>query len=335
MIENAFPLDTVIRWAADITGKGQHSDRDLLLDLIKESLEALYLEESVENLRKWCIPSCGCSITAPKELANPVMYKVGDKVSPVRTKAYEFLGYTRKDAEGYYGDLQYQGEYPTYFDMPSGGAQVCARALEQLPQLKESDPQPHLVVQGLNASGNPVYSRRKNGEMDIGEIVPIVGPDCPPPSSYNKFKEITSVRIVNSNHNIHFMWANIPSGAVTASSIGLLAYYDPGDEYPAFRRYKIPSLANSKYCYNIEVLGHLKMPSLRYDNELVRGFNSNTIRSMIRANYYRSKNDIQGATFNSGLAMTSIRKNNEKRHKNSDEVAVNQATSAGKFPTVY
>lgn len=335
MIENAFPLESVLRWAASITGKGVGSDRSLLLDIIKESLEALYREESVQNIRRWCLPTCGCSITAPKEMAEPIKYKIGNKVGVIRTKAYEFQGYVRNDVEGYSSDLYYQGEFPTYFDIPSGAAHVAARALEDLHTLDRGKDGPYLVVQGLNATGNIVYARRKDGEMGVGEIVPIVGPNESPLASYNQFSKITSVEIKNSSYNVHFMWAKNVVNASTASSFGLLAYYDPGEDLPSFRRYSIPSLQNADCCYEVEVLAKLRVPELKYDNELIRGFDSGTIRNMIRANYLKSKNDIQGATFNSNLAMGAIRKDNEKRHRNGDEIPVNIATSAGKFPQIF
>lgn len=117
------------------------------------------------------------------------------------------------------------------------------------------------------------------------------------------------------------------------TEVGLLSYFDPGEELPGFRRYSFP--ANTEDCYTVEVLGLLRQPELRYNNELIRGFDSGAIKNMIRANFSKDKNDIQGAQFNASLAMTSIRKKNDKNSPNTDNIDVNIVTSAGSFPEVY
>jgi len=330
VIEKAFPLTTVIRWASEITGKSQKSDRVQLIDIIRESLEALHNEESLDNLRKWCIYSCGCTITMPKELADPIKYKIGSKTGPVRDRAYEFIGYVRgDDVEGFRNDLSYIREYPTVFDLPKQGGRIAARSLDFY---TKGSVCPYLVIQGEDIHGREVFTV-SDGKTDVGERVLLSQPNESPSYTKTIFKRITSVRIVNSEVNIQFVWCNAPTYGSAPTEVGLLSYYDPGEEYPGFRRYSFP--ANADECYTVEVLGHLRQPELRYDNELIRGFDSGAIMNMIRANFYKAKNDVQGAQFNASLAISAIKKKNEKISPNTDNIDVNITTSAGSFPEVY
>lgn len=329
--EVAFPLETVLRWAANISGKGVKSDREKLIDLIRESLEALFNEESVENLRRWRIYSSGGFITAPKELAEPLKYKIGCKVGPIRDKAYEFLGYARNDSTGYQANFTYVGEYATYFDLPIQGGRLAARSLDYYDCTVK--PAPYLLVQGVDINDKTVYSPH-DGKLDVGERIYITPPDQAPTYSKTIFKKVTSVRIVNAQLNIQLVWCNTHFFGATPYEFGLLANYDPGDSFPTFRRYSFP-VGDSSCCYALEVLGQLRQPALVYDNELIRGFDSGAIQNMIRANDLKAKNDIGGAQFNSGLAMTSIRKKNERLAPNTDAIPVHVPTSAGKFKNVY
>lgn len=329
-MEKAFPLETVLRWASEITGKPAKSDRNRLVDIIRESLESLHNEESLENLRKWCVYSCGCLITMPKELGIPYKYKVGNAVGPVRQKPYEFLGYARDDSldPGYRQDLAYAGTASTFFDLPAQGGRVAARALERF-----TSGSPYLVVQGDDIYGNEVFTPNAEGKLDVGEIVPVSTVDQAPSYSKTIFRRIKSVRIVNSQLNIQFVWCNAKNYGDIPYELGLLSFYDPGEEYPSFSRYALPVETND--CLTVEVLGQLKQPALLYDNELIRGFDSGAIKNMIRANYFKDKNDIQGAQFNASLAVSSIRKKNEKVNTNGDLIAVDPALSAKSFPEVY
>lgn len=343
--EAAFPLETVLRWASNISGKGIKSDRDKLIDLVRESLEALFNEETVENLRRWTIFSSGSFITAPKELAEPLKYKIGHKVGPIRDKAYEFLGYARNDSTGYQTNFSYVGEYATYFDLPIQGGRVAARSLDYFDYTKydssnlackttcSKDEPPYLLVQGTDINDKVVYSPH-DGTLDVGERIYITPPDQAPTYSRTIFKKISSVRVVNAQLNIQLVWCNTHYFGATPYEFGLLANYDPGDSFPTFRRYSFP-LHDTSCCYALEVLGQLKQPALVYDNELIRGFDSGAIQNMIRANDLKSKNDIGGAQFNSGLAMTSIRKKNERLAPNTDAIPVHVPTSAGGFKNVY
>lgn len=328
-MEKAFPLDTVIRWASEITGKAPKSDRHKLIDIIRESLESLHNEESLTNLRKWCVYSCGCTITMPKELGTPFKYKIGSAVGPVRNIPYEFLGYVHGDSisSGFRDDLAYAGESPTFFDLPVQGGRVAARSLERF-----TGNTPYIIVQGDDIYGREVFTVNE-GVTDVGERIYISPVDQSPSYSKTIFRRINSVRLVNSELNVQLVWCNTKNYGDTPYEIGLLSYYDPGEELPSFKRYSLP-IATSD-CLTVEVLGHLKQPELRYDNELIRGFDSGAIKNMIRANFYKDKNDINGAQFNASLAIGSIKKKNEKHSPNADMIAVDLATCAKSFPEVY
>lgn len=330
MSDKAFSLEQVLRWAAKTTGLSVRTQREDLIDIIRASLEALTNEESVDTIRKWCIFSSGCYLTLPKELQDPTKYKLCGKSGPVRSRLYEFMGYVREDdVEGFSSDLRYVGTFPTFFELPSQGGRVAARSLEMF---AGGDP-PYIVVQGEDMLGNVVYTPTPDGNVDIGERIYISQPNKAPIYSNTKFKRITSVRIVNAEINIQFIWCNVAAEGQAPHEMGLLSYYDAGEEYPTFRRYKLPVTGEDSY--RVEILGHLKQPSLRYDNELIRGFDSGVIQDMIRANYYKSKNDLDGARFNSSLAVSSIRKRNEKLIPNSDLIDVDVETCAGSFKVVF
>lgn len=325
MSEVAFSLGKILKWASDITGKGLRADRENLIDLVREALEALSSEQSLEDVRKWCIPSCGCLVTIPREMADPIKYRVGDKTGPVRDQFYEFKGTAPKDCPDMKTDLKFQGTSPIFFDLPTQGGRVAARSLNTF----APEATPVLLVQGKDIYGREVFHTHE-GKTDVGERVAIAQPSDAPEYSKTIFKEITSVRIIDAELNIQLIWCNAKEYGQTPFEMGLLAFYDPGEEMPCFRRYSFPAM-DCSCCYNVEILGNLRIPELRYDNELIRGFSSNAIRNMIRAVYYSTKNDINGATFHSGLARTNIRRNNEKKSKNTDLLDFFAPTSGGSF----
>lgn len=331
MVDSAFPLSEVLRWTSAITGKTVTQNRETLIDLIRETIDVLHAEESTENLRKWCIPSCGCVVTIPKEMETPVKYRIGDKVGPVRNFTYQFHGYTRYDCTGYNSDLRYIKESPIFFDLPKHGARVAARAVEYYtPDCKPED-LPYLIVQGYNTAGQLVSRMTDDGHADIGEKIYISQPDQAPEYSEQVFSSITSVRVVGEV-NTMLVWCNVTEYGKTPNEYGLLSIYDRGDELPSFRRYELAPVLDSSCCYEIEVLGHLRKPMLKYDNELIRGYDANTLRSMIRAKHAQSSNDINGATFNASLAMGSLRKQNEKQQNEADNIQIFAPTAPGNFP---
>lgn len=340
-IESAFPLDQVLRWASDITGKGITENREQLIDIIRETLDVLYQKESVENLRKWCVTTCNGCITLPREIGTPEKYKVGEEVGPVRGKAYEFQGFVRTaDCENYKTDLRYLGEYPTQLDLPKCGGRVAAQSIDYFECDRDINKRPYVLVQGKNLEKREIFTDLNSGEqnkgiMDQGERVYISAPGVTPEYSRTVFSEISSVRIVNAPLNIRFVWCNSRAWGEQPYEVGPLALFDAGDELPGFRRYFIPGIATT-CCYTVEILGKLRMPLLRYNNELIRGFDSFTIRSMISANFFRGKNDLNAATLNSNLAMGQLRQKNEiVGNKETDSFAPFIPTCAGKFPQTY
>lgn len=331
MVDSSFPLSEVLRWASSITGKTVSRDRDVLIDLIRETIDVLHAEESLENLRKWCIPSCGCIVTIPKEMEAPVKYRIGNKVGPVRNFTYQFHGYARKDCTGYNSDLRYSKESPIFFDLPAHGARVAARALEFFsPDCKPKD-RPYLIVQGRNTAGQLVTHTTEHGTSDVGERVYLSQPDVSPEYSEQVFKEITSVRVVGDINSM-LVWCNTTEYGRAPTEYGLLATYDRGDEFPSFRRYELPPVVDASCCYEIEVLGHIRKPVLKFDNELVRGYDANTLRSMLRAKWAQASNDINAATFNASLAVGSLRKQNERQQVESDNIHIFAPTAPGYFP---
>lgn len=339
--ESIFPLDQVLRWASDITGLGVTENREKLIDIIRETLDVLYRQESIENLRKWCITSCNGCITLPREIGTPEKYKIGEEVHSVRNKAYEFLGFVRtSDCENYKSDLRYLGEYPIQFDLPKCGGRVAAQSKDYFECDRDWNKRPYLIVQGKDLEKNEVFTNLNTGEQnqgktDQGERVYISNPDTQPEYSRTIFSEISSVRIVNAPLNIRFVWCNSSAWGEPPYEVGPLATFDAGDEFSGFRRYFIPGV-NTSCCYTIEILGKLRLPSLRYNNELIRGFDSFTIRSMVSANFFRGKNDLNAATLNSNLAMGQLRQKNEiLGNKDTDMFAPFIPTCAAKFPQTY
>ena len=339
--ESVFALDKVIQWASEITGKGATENREALIDLIRETLDVLYQQESVENYRKWCLYTCNGCITLPREIGSAEKYKIGEEVGSVRGKYYEFLGYVRTtDCEHFKDDLRYLGEFPIYYDLPKHGARVAAQSIDHFECSRDWDKRPYLIVQGKDLEKKEVFTNLNTGDQnqgitDQGERIYLAEPGKNPAYSRTIFSEISSVRIVNAPLNIRFVWCNSSAWQEHPHEVGPLATYDAGDEFPGFRRYFIPGVSKT-CCLKIDILGKLRMPALRYDNELIRGFDSFTLRGMLSANHYRGKNDINAATFNSNLATGQLRKKNENiGNKDTDMFAPFIPTSAAKFPQTY
>ena len=334
--ESVFPLSQVIEWAADITNLGIHANRDKLIDLIRETFDVLHQQESTENLRSWRVYSCNGCITLPREVGIPEKYKIGEDVGAVRGRPYEYLGFARTaDLEHLKKDLRYLGEFPTFFDLPKKGGRVAAGSAIPFECSREWNKKPYLLVQGKDHEKNEVFTHQPDGTVDQGERVYIGQPGENPAYTRTIFSEISSVRLVNTSMHITFVWCNTREWAEPPYEVGLLAHYEPSDEIPGFRRYFIPGVS-STCCYSIEIFGKLRKPALKYDNEMIRGFDSFTIRSMLSANYYRGKNDLNAATLNSNLAMGQLRKQNEVTdNKDTDSFAPFIPTSGAKFPQTY
>lgn len=324
----AFPLEQVLDWASRITGRGVRSDRSQLTDIVREALEALVVEQPLDSVRKWCVPSCGCLVSMPKEMGHPLKYKVCDKIGPVRNQFYEFRGFEQKDCLEYRADLKFEKESPLFFELPTKGARVAARSLEKF----TGGNKPQLLVQGRDIYGKEVF-HVEDGSTDVGELVSIAQPHESPIYSKTIFKSISSVRILNAELNVQFIWCDVEEWGQSPKQMGLLAFYEPSDEYPVFKKYSFPMM-DCSCCYNVEILAEIKCPPLKYQNELIRGFSSNAIKNMIRAIHHSEKNDIQGATFHSNLAKTNIRKNNERKNQDTDQLNFFVPTSGGGFESV-
>lgn len=334
--ESIFPLEQVIRWTAEITGWGVTENRDKIIDLIRETLDVLYKQESQENLRKWCITSCNGCITLPREIGSAEKYKIGEHVGPIRNKAYEFLGFVRTvDCEHFKSDLRYLGEFPTQFDLPKCGARVAAQSIDYFECDRDIEKRPYIIVQGKDTSKNEIFTNLNDGKMDQGERVYISPPGISPTYSRATFSEISSVRIVNAELNVRFVWCRVTESGELPFEVGPLAAFDAGDEIPGFKKYTIPGIS-ANCCQQIEILGKLRQPALRYNNELIRGLDSFIIRTMLAANYNRGTKDLSAATLNSNLAMGQLRKSNENvGNKDTDTFAPFIPTCAAKFPQTY
>lgn len=332
-MENAFSLETVLRWAAEESGKGRvsSSERQKLTDIVREALDALFAEQPLEGIRCWCLNSCGCSVTLPREMGDPVKYKVCDKVGPVRSKLYDFRDYCDTDCLDFKSDLKFEKETPLTFELPEEGGRVYARALEHYP----ADCKPQILVQGEDFYGKEVFHKNENGVLDVGELLTIAQPNEEPVYSKTHFKKggITSVRLIDSALNVQFNWCHVHEYGQTPHRMGLLSFYEPGDEYPCFRKYTFPVM-DCSCCYKIEILACLKPPRLSHPNELIRGFSSNAIRNMIRAIRYNIKGDIGTASGYSNIAATNIRKNNEKKNKEADIIDFFGPTSGCSFRSI-
>lgn len=332
MEEHAFTLEQVIKWTNHISGLGITSDRDKIIDLIRESIDALVNEESNENLRSWEVLAIAGLVILPKQISVPAKYKIYGSVGPVKNLYYQFKGYIpRQDCRDYREDLEFHSESPVLFPLPKQGGRVAAKSQDFFEQ--DCKIQPYLLVQGIDLQGREIFTPN-DGKMDVGERIYISQPSDAPPYSINVFKEITSVRVVGAQLNIQFVWCNTHNYGDTPFEAGVLALYDAGDEMPKFRKFILHGLRCNDIT-KVDILGSLAKPRLKYDNELIHGFDSNTIRSMIRANWNRGKNDINSATFNSNIAVASIRKQNERQNPDTDQLVVHIPTCAGKFPQTY
>lgn len=322
MSQSSFTVKEVLEWANEISGKGKPEQLKIL---VREVLEELHNEESVESIRKWCLCSCGCSVTIPNEMQSPTKYKIECQVGQVRDTAYQFRGQVRKDeCDNYRQDLEYIGEFPTYYDLPREGAYVAARSLSAF---KKGEKEPYILVQGKDMNDQEVYSPQE-GETALGVRVPIAEPHKAPIKSDVKFSKITDTSVHNACLNVQIVWCD-------QGRSGLLSFLSPGETRGCFRRYSLGGCIDGSCCYKLEVLGHLAIPSLKYDNQLIVGFDSSVIRSMLRSKVFQAGNEISGAQFNSSVAMSSLRKKNERSSKKStDSLNVKIETSACNFPSL-
>jgi len=336
-LEKRFSLKEVLRWAAEITGKGVNSNKEYLTDIVRETLEVLENEESVENLRKWCVCSCGCNFTVPNDMGQPLKYKLGKKVGPVRGKAYEFRGYERKDnCDAFSEDIKLLGEFPTFYEGPTDCPfRLSAVSIDPIPKGEERV----VIVQAEDEGGKEITSvvvDEKTGEEKtiLGIEVKIADTHTSPVYTERVVTKIKEVQIPDCDIRFNLMWVKADWGDLP-KEFGLLGCYAPGEHRGCFRRYSINENLSEDCCYEVEILARLALPKFKFDNEVISGFDSSTIRSMIRAKHYQTENDINSATFNSNVAMANLKKSNQRKLKDVDDFQVFIPMSASKFPKVY
>lgn len=214
--------------------------------------------------RKWCFTTCDGCITLPWELETPVRYKIDGQTCNVWDHWFEFheaaAGECDPDhcksegwVEGLYIEPWY---YPTVFELPCGGAHVYASGR------RPEDCDSHIIVQGLDSTGKPIYVPHKD-EQILGEYLPIR--HNKPQHSECRFHKITGVYSTQTTDYKRLYWHTPENG-----KSGLLVELRPEETVPQYRRVKIKLPACSEpCCHKVEILGRVRDPQFKYDNEIL------------------------------------------------------------------
>ncbi len=259
---------------SEFAGRAGKCDKsDAVRQLILEAVDRLLKKGAHGNLRKWCFCLCNGCFTAPYDMEVPLKVKLNGFPEHVWSKWYEFFDIQNEDVcdKGYNpGLFEDPNQYFTAYDLPEGGARVCA-----VPLVCEKD-DAYITIQGIDRSGRDVFTFQ--GEEQVhGERIKISR--SRPVCSKTTFVKITGIEKSLTNGPVRLNWQIYCPSTGQFLSKGLLGEYRPTDVNPSFRRFRVPS-ARQDCCVKVNVLGRVKLLDVYHDNDVLPVSSIAALRNM-------------------------------------------------------
>lgn len=296
----------VLRVASKEFGKSCTSERARreLLDYIQEAVQIYLSDEGYYGHKRWCVCSSGACFTLPTDAANVIKYKVDGKVEKAWNKYYTFHGDAPSSCEGYREGLVHIGDnFPTVYDLPPEGARIAVIATG--PECEGAQ----ITIQGEDDKGNQIivahFGEEMNGErLDIKYNKP----------TYTKsvFKKITAVEKSDTQNPVSLYWIKVNNGQITEQ--GILSTYGQNENFGCYSKYRMMGV-NENCCHQISIIGNLKSPRLKYDNDILPIKDITILKAILRSIKASETDDYERARFNMSYAEKRMEREKKYRDK--------------------
>jgi len=252
-----------------------------VVDIINRAQERLIYHGNSKlgtHLKYRACVSDSC-VTLPRELENIRAYALKTTPGVIRGQFFEFLeaGPGILDEDSSIGTQAVDlGEFPAFDDVRSGTKKIAVYA-EQTESTGAT-----ITIQYTN-SNNLWYRESVDGVWQDGETITLAAPgtykyttdNVAPNGLARVFKPIT-------NGRIHLYEYDVDTGTYRP-----LAYYQPDETTPIYRRYLLPGLKNlvSGDCgkLSVTVIGNLRYIKAVNDNDFLMVSHIDALRLMVQA----------------------------------------------------
>lgn len=205
-------------------------------------------------------------ITWPRQIETIEAFTYCKTPGIIRNDWYEFLGGgpgLMTSSDNLYRTLIDRGTAPMHDDITGG---VVNRKLRVYADVEE-DADQVINFRGFDENGNWIRTEVSGAWID-GENVAIPTNPASPVLSANFFTSVTSVQKPVTNGSLRVYEYN----NTTAANVKQVAYYEPGEKNPAYRRSLIPGLLNMAECCEVrqvDVQAMLRFIPVVNDNDWI------------------------------------------------------------------
>lgn len=196
---------------------------------------------------------------------------------PIYNHWYEFIGGGPGESDQAYASVLDLGDrYPTALDVASVDEDGCR--LKVVSELSE-DSGLQILIRGLDADTEAVWSTVE-GERLEGEYVDLATAGT---TSSATFTTVSVVLKPITKGKVYLY-------AVSTTDV-LIATYDPAEERPSYRRYRVPECDDEEV--NVVALCQRRHVDLRDDNDPLPVENLNALTNAMLALQYKDNNDLE------------------------------------------
>jgi hypothetical protein len=265
---------------------------------LREVLDYMLISGQYGNLRKFVFNAVNGSFTVPYELESILKVKIDGAIASSWDRWFEWYGYSDlSDCIPANAVLEEPNYVPTAYDIP-GVANVGVQSI------CEEDPNAHVIIKGLDATGREVITDHK-GEQLVGEYLSIRKGQIR--VSHVAFSKITEVVKTKTNGYVQLYW-------IKGLEKGFLSDYSPFEQYPKYRRYKIKIACAPNA--RVEVLGRIRLKEYYSDNDLIPFDNLYALSLAAQAIYSNYNNNPETAIAKDTQLRDIIIRENETKNVN-------------------
>lgn len=265
----------------DISRVMQQQDSPNLSIVVNRINEA---QERLINKGKWAglkVRYAFCAynncITLPREIESILALAIDSNPRRVNNQWYEFMESgtgISEDGSGF-RDANDMGSVVTFKD-------ICGSKYIAVYSDAVEDVEARILIKGYNSSGNRVMTYDNQTLID-GEYISLY--NARPNISVNQFAQIDSVVKPITKASVRLYQHN------GASSQSCIAIYDPSEEFPIYRRYRINGLATptsdgvntTLSPHTVTVLGKRRFIPVVNDNDELLISNIAALKNMVQA----------------------------------------------------
>ncbi len=288
-------------------------------------MEYLLYSGSTSAIRKVNFMACKGCISMPPEVEVPVKARIDRRAASLWSKWYTMGADTTGDMEECCpaGQILMEdgAETPLAFQLPECGSRVAVLGS------CDEDEESHVIVQGNDPTGRPIYTTNSKGEQVPGETFKIKKNEA----RYGQvaFGNITG--IVKSRTN---GYVSLLAYDEIRKEVGqFLADWSPSEERPLYRRFRVisrdcPSIAH------VSVLCRVRLRDNYLENELT--LFDNTLAIMLAAQRVQSEvnGDVQTATYKKQATEDILEKEAGYKRVSGGQISVYGPLSGGSIKNI-